>query len=590
MGERRMQTSTPGGTSGDQPLENREQDLVTQASQLVSAGHLQQASDLCRKLLNAEPLNASAMRLQGIIAGQQGRLLEGLRLVERALGLEPRNSGFHFTRGQLLMRMGKPMAAAEAYKLSAHLNTSDPLIPRHWVLALIACKRLSEAEAVANAALLQFPAAAELLDAAGLVYKAQGRYSQASEILERARALAPAYPDTWGTLAILYEESNRLDMALEVIGEGLQRWPMQQTLRFIRARCLRRRGMYAEAKSALLELLNSDAIEKLRKDIEYELGWCEDGLGNAVQAYDYFSQANLHAEQLPGYEPGPGVVFSQTIEALQNQFKPDWVRTWHHLPSTDPGHDPVFIIGFPRSGTTLLDTMLGAHADIKVLEESATIQAILQRLHRYAGGYPAGLASLIPEQLAELRRAYYLAAGPDGDSAGDRILVDKSPFNTVHAGLIHRVFPGSLLIFMVRHPCDVCLSCFMNNFELNSGTGYFTRLETSISLYCKVMALWLTYVELLRPNYRLVRYENLVTQPEYELRRLLKDLGVDWSDDVLQHAGHALRRGHIPTPSYAQVSHPIYTDACNRWRRYAEMLRPHLRELQPYIEAFGYAV
>ncbi|MDE2235242.1 MAG: sulfotransferase [Gammaproteobacteria bacterium] len=584
-----MPALMPESPSGTPCVTDGVQAWIARAYQRLSSGDLQLAGELCRRVLQADPLNANALRLQGIIEGQQGRIAEGLRLVEQAIDLEPGNPGFHFTRGQMLMRMGNPQAAAAAYQASAQLETDDPRSARHWILALIACSRLPEAGSAADAALLRFPACAELLDAAGQVYMAQGRYPAASRVLQQACSVSPTFPDAWGNLAILHEQSNRLDAALDLIQEGLQRWPAHPMLRFIRSRCLRRQGEYTQARSVLQELLNGEISEKLRVDVEYELGWCAHGLGETNTAYACFSQANLRAEQLPVYGPKPGMEFLDTIATLKTQFTPDWVAAWQALASTDFGHEPAFILGFPRSGTTLLDTMLGAHADIQVLEEPATIQAILQRLNRYTGGYPAALAGLTSELQSELRGEYFLAAGLNQNTAGGRKLIDKSPFNTVHAGLIHRLFPRALQIFVARHPCDVCLSCFMNNFEINSGTRHFTRLETSVRLYCQVMDLWFAYRELLPLNYKLVRYEDLVHQPEQVLRRLLADLGVDWSDQVLRHAGHALNRGHIPTPSYAQVIRPVNTDACERWKRYAEVMRPFLVDLQPYIEAFGYA-
>ncbi|HVC37161.1 MAG TPA: sulfotransferase [Gammaproteobacteria bacterium] len=476
------------------------------------------------------------------------------------------------------MRIGSPAAAVEAFKESAQLDSGNPRIPRHRVLALLECRRLPEAEAVARTALGTWPVSAELLDASGMVLMAQGRPDEACAVLERAREVAPDYPDPYGNLAILHEQRNHLDAALDVVKEGLKRWPAHRTLRLIRARCLRRRGKHIEAKLALQELLQGKLTDKLHLDIEFELGWCADGMDNATEAFRHFAQANLLAEELPSRVQEQGTDYLRMLASLQKRFDGGWVTSWRSLPSTEKTSDPAFIIGFPRSGTTLLDTMLGAHPEFRVLEEQPTVQAMLEYLATYAGGYPEGLATLTLDQQMALRAAYYQAA-----ATGQQRVLDKSPFNTVHAGLIHRVFPEALLIFVARHPCDVCLSCFMNNFEMNSGTQHFTRLETTVSLYCQVMALWQTYAETLPLRCQVVRYEDLVNQPEKELRHLLVGLGVSWSGSVLEHVTHALKRGHIPTPSYAQVYRPIYHDACYRWRRYTDFL-------QPYIETFGYAV
>lgn len=561
-----------------------------QAVKHLTAGRPGRAADMCRVILGVTPRNAPALHLLGIILAEQGQPLEGLRLVEQALEQEYRSAMFHFSHGQILMRLGNTTTAVEAFKKSAHLDPDDPRIIQYLVLALLAGRRSSEAETVVGMALEKWPGSAALLDASGMVLMAQGRYAHASVVLERARELAPDYPDTYGNLAIVHEQSNHLDAALELIKDGLGRWPANRALHFVRARCLRRLGKFAEAELVLQELLRGELTDKLHVDIEYELGWCADGLNQTAEAYRHFTQANLVAEKLPAYNATQGAEYLGMLTMLQKQFERDWVTEWRSLPFPQKPEDLAFVIGFPRSGTTLLDTMLGGHPEISVLEEPVNLQVMLDRLALYTGGYPAGLATLTLEQQLALRAAYFQAVSTYPAKSSRQRLLDKSPFNTVHVGLIQRMFPEAMLIFMARHPCDVCLSCFMNNFEMNSGTQHFTRLDTTVSLYCQVMALWLTYIRILPLRYQVVRYEDLVNQPEQELRRLLDSIGVSWSDDVLRHTAHAMERGHVPTPSYAQVNRALYVDACDRWQRYADYMQPFLKELQPYIEAFGYAI
>ncbi|HVA54974.1 MAG TPA: sulfotransferase [Gammaproteobacteria bacterium] len=590
MGNPSTQSPLDDVPPGNQPTAAPGTGNFDQALQHFSAGRLGHAAGVCHAILGVTPRYAPALHLLGIILADQGQLAEGLRLVEQALEQDHHSAAFHFTRGQILMRLGNPAASIGALEESAHLDPNNRRIPQQLALALLAGRRLSEAETVVGTALEKWPESAELLDASGMVLMAQGRHAQACVVLERAREVAPDFPDTYGNLAILYEQGNRLDSALDIVKQGLRRWPEHRTLRFVRARCLRRLGKYTEADLVLQELLSGELTDKLHADIEYELGWCADGMDHTAEAYRHFTQANLLAGKLPAYNATQGADYLRMLATLQKQFERGWAASWDSLPFPEKSEDLAFIIGFPRSGTTLLDTMLGAHPEFRVLEEQATVQAVLERLAMYAGGYPAGLATLTPEQQLALRAAYFQALAAYPDASRRQRLLDKSPFNTVHAGLIHRIFPEAKLIFVARHPCDVCLSCFMNNFEMNSGTQHFTRLDTTVNLYCQVMALWMTYVKILPLCYQVVRYEDLVEQPEKELRRLLDGIGVPWSENVVRHTSYAMERGHIPTPSYAQVNRPIYIDACDRWRRYADYMQPFLKKLQPYIETFGYAI
>ncbi len=160
--------------------------------------------------------------------------------------------------------------------------------------------------------------------------------------------------------------------------------------------------------------------------------------------------------------------------------------------------------------------------------------------------------------------------------------------NTINVGLILRVFPAARFIVAVRHPCDVCLSCFMHDFRLNGGTANFFSLQDAARLYRKVMDLWRQFVRVLPHPYHIVRYEDLIDDFEGETRRLLRFLDLPWNDAVLAHVEQAKRRRWISTPSYSQVTEPIYRRARYRWRRYADFLAPVMDVLKPHIEAFGY--
>ena len=467
-------------------------------------------------------------------------------------------------------------------------GADDPRARRRLALSLLQHRRLAEAEAVAQAALAGRSEPAEWLDFLGMVLMLRGRFDEACAHLERARELAPEYADTYVNLAVLHEQANRLDAALEVIAGGLKRWPGSMALRFMRARCQRRSGACKEAQLTLRELLRGPLTTKLHLDIEFELAWCADAAGEIREAFRHFSRANALAETLPSCEAARSANYLQMIVSLRQRFDRNWVASWDELPRTASEHDPVFIVGFPRSGTTLLDTMLGAHPEFALLEEQPALQSMLDFLATYPGGYPGALAPLTAKQQAAARATYQGAAAAVIGPIGTRRLLDKSPFHTAHAGGIQRIFPGAPILFVTRHPLDVVLSCFFTNFELNGGTVYFTTLASTVKLYCEMMSLWLCYVQRLQPNFRQVRYEDLLAEPERELRSILQFIGLPWSDAVKDHVSQAAARGRIASASYGQVGRPLYHEARDRWRRYAQYLKPYREQLLAYVEAFGY--
>ena len=284
-----------------------------------------------------------------------------------------------------------------------------------------------------------------------------------------------------------------------------------------------------------------------------------------------------------------GDVIWARVEVLAKRYSGDWVEDWRPIEGNDGQPDPVFLVGFPRSGTTLLDTILRSHAAIAVVEEAPAVAKMRKALERLPGGDPNGLAQLDPADLAGLRQTYFTELEkylePDDRSA---ILVDKLPLNIIEVGLIHRIFPKARFLFSLRHPCDCVLSCFMQDFKLNDAMANFLDLEDAARFYDKVMTLWQQYQELLPLGVQTVRYESLIEAFDETLTPVFGFLGVDWDEGVRDYAGTARRRGRINTPSYNQVTQPLYTRSRGRWERYREDLQPVLPLLLPWARRWGY--
>ena len=189
----------------------------------------------------------------------------------------------------------------------------------------------------------------------------------------------------------------------------------------------------------------------------------------------------------------------------------------------------------------------------------------------------------------ELRQIYFAELNQHLDMNDDAVvLIDKLPLNIIAAGLIHRIFPEARFVFAQRHPCDCVLSCFMQNFALNDAMANFLDLEDAARLYDKVMTLWLQYQSALPLQVHTVCYEILIEDFEETLTPLLDFLGVDWDEGLRDYTETAYRRGKIKTPSYNQVTQPLYTHARGRWQRYRQHLQPVLPLLLPWAERFGY--
>ena len=169
-----------------------------------------------------------------------------------------------------------------------------------------------------------------------------------------------------------------------------------------------------------------------------------------------------------------------------------------------------------------------------------------------------------------------------------KLLIDKVPMNTVHLGLIYRLFPEAKVIFSLRNCADVVLSCFMQKFGLNNTMANFLDLKSTANLYNKTMELFELYQNTLQLQIISVRYENLIVDTEYELKVLFDFLELPWEEGVLNYRQNSFG-AEINTPSYAAVSEKLYSSSRERWKNYEKQLQPVLPIIQPWLEKFGYS-
>jgi hypothetical protein len=250
------------------------------------------------------------------------------------------------------------------------------------------------------------------------------------------------------------------------------------------------------------------------------------------------------------------------------------------------GKPHVFLLGFPRSGTTLLEQVLASHADVVALGEKETltdsIEAFLTR--------PADFSRLVnasPEMLEQYRGLYWKEVAKFAGDVQGKALVDKNPINTVRLPLIARLFPNAKILFAVRDPRDVVLSCFRNQFDINSVTREFLSLGTTARFYDAVMHL----ADVCRARLSLdifeLRLEDLIADFDTKAREVCDFVGLPWDARLRDFASVARTRG-VATPSARQVVRDINASGVGQWRRYAKELEPVLPILQPWVSRFGY--
>ncbi len=517
-------------------------------------GQLEQAIEAFERALTFNPDAPEIYNNIGVTRQAQGRLDQAIVAFERARAINPEIPASHYNLGNALQAQGKLDQAIIAYERALSLNPDAP----------------------------------ETYNNIGVIRQAQGKPEQAIAAYQQALALEPDHIGTLGNLADMYERSNRLDDARSTATRGLALCADDALLNLTAATCERHEGRVQEAIARLVKINLSDLKPSTAATINYELGKLYNRSGDHARAFAHFSEGNRllsHTARQRDVDKGTA---RDEIDTLDAQLTEGWVSAWSAGAHSVDAESPVFFIGFPRSGTTLLEQVLSSHPRLQTLEEKGTVSEVVNLLAALPGSYPSALATLSAENIAQLRRTYFQVVAQALDREPGCILIDKLPLNILKIPVIHRVFPHAKFIVSVRHPCDVCLSCFMQSFELNPAMANFLTLEDTTAFYIKVMALWQKCLRVLPLDYHLVRYEDLVERFEHETRRVLEFIGVGWDEAVLGYAEHARRRETIATPSYHEVTEPIFQRAKYRWRHYAKELEPYMHRLAPYIEYFAY--
>ncbi|MBX3699217.1 MAG: sulfotransferase [Dokdonella sp.] len=250
---------------------------------------------------------------------------------------------------------------------------------------------------------------------------------------------------------------------------------------------------------------------------------------------------------------------------------------------------PVFVVGFPRSGTTLLEQMLSAHPAFASADEQPMVQRVIEKVREWNVAYPAGLARLTAAQCDQLRDLYRAEASRTVALPAGVRLVDKHPLNFLALPMIRRIFPNAPVIFCVRHACDSILSSYMQNFRDPRLAAECASPARLADLYVRLTRRWKHDSERRPERILISRHEELVADPETQLRRIGDLLGVEEIAPMLKFSEHAQARGFIGTPSYAQVVQGLNAEAVGRWQRYRAYLEPALPTLAPVLDYWGYS-
>jgi tetratricopeptide (TPR) repeat protein len=452
-----------------------------------------------------------------------------------------------------------------------------------------ACKlrQLELADRAWSKAIELEPHNAELIGLVGHQYEASRFPEKARACFLRAAAADPRGINSRISLAVLLEKTHCLDQARAAVAECLAIDPQDDQARYFSALLDRREGKLEEAERRLRDLIASEPRHPyVRYAARYELAQVLDRTDRFDEAMRLLGEAKDIVRGLAdaallmrGYDQS-----AESIRRFTASQPKDILRTWAKLfPERKREAIPplAFLGGHPRSGTTLLEQILDAHPGVAAVDEPAAFLEVLQPEFHKSN-------SLSSARVNVLRRHYIQALRQDlgGDAAG-KILVDKNPSPTARLPLWLRVFPELRVLIALRDPRDVALSCYFQNIPLNSANVNFLDFERLAKHYADLMGIWLMVREWEGFAWIQTRYEDIVADLPAEGRRVTGFLGLEWHPDQARFYEKSAAK-HLYSPTYQDVTRPVYHRSVARWHAYEKHLAPIFPVLEPFCRAFGY--
>jgi tetratricopeptide (TPR) repeat protein len=543
-------------------------------------GRAEEARGLFEALAGADGNDFESWDGLGLARLALGDAKGAIVALTRATGLRPTAIGYWINLARAHGAAHDPDAAVAAARKAVALAPDDGSTQLALGRALAAQGEKPAALTCLAAAKARVTGPEMLTEIADLEFTCNA--FDASEADYRAALAArPELRQAWLGLGKLVERTNRTAELFDLLDQAEQAGVSPEDTALLRARALRSDGRLEEALASAFR--SPEAIDTAAR--AQLIGEIADRLGDADGAFVAFSEAN---EALAAAWEGSAeraAEYRDTFQRLTDLVTPEWYARWPAPHPPGPRRAPLFIFGFPRSGTTLIDTMLSGHPDAVVLEEEPPIDAVAKKLGAFEQlpGMPAA-------DVDRLRDFYLAEVDKVAPDAGGRLIVDKHPLALGSTPLLHRLMPEARYIFVERHPCDVVLSCFITSAQMDANIANFFDFTGTALLYDRVLTFWERCRAVLPLQVHVVRYERLIADPETELRALAEFAGLEWTPQLLAHQSNASARAYIGSPSYAQVAEPIYTRARGRWLRYRRHMAPVLPILAPWAERMGYSL
>jgi len=523
-----------------------------------------------------------------VAAGDLARAFETASAAFRA---GQRHPAFHNARALWFQEQGRFPDALIEFEQALTLAPRDATLLNAIGLCYVRCNRAAEGVAAFDKAIETAPWLALTYFRKGWALEGTGDREAARAAYEKAVELEPDYPDALAGLASLAARDGKTDVAREYAARCLKLDPGEPTAIIALAMAANAEGQFEEAEQLLRKALEDPrAVGHTRGVLLAFLADALDGQNRTEEAFAAYRAKNeefrrLHAARMAGVPPATKVMASLAAY-LESTPVEKWQQGERPKAVERAPREHVFLMGFLRSGTTLLERVLDVHPDVVCLEERETLADLSQQFMQVPMGLDR-LAALKGLALETARASYWQGVRTFGVEPEGKAFIDKQPLNTFNLPMISKLFPDAKILFALRDPRDVVFSCFRRHFEVSQTMFEFLDLEDGARFYAAVMNVG----ELCRAKLPLTlhehRYEDMVEDFEGRMRAVCDFLGIEWTEAMRDFSEKA-RETVIRSPSAAQVRRPLYGEGVGQWRRYAKEFAPALPILAPWVKHFGY--
>ncbi|MGE0142186.1 MAG: sulfotransferase [Planctomycetota bacterium] len=541
--------------------------LVLLASACLALDRPRDALQSIRRALKLDDRRPDAHATLGNVQfalGEFGRARDAFR---RAIAGNRQEPGHHFGLGLALERLGEIDAAIAAYSAGIEVAPADPRLRINLGTCLLSQGALDLAvEHLAEATRLAPNMLAARLNLAG-AYRELGDYPAAIENYRAALKIAPTDPRGHATLGQVFREAGQIEAAIRSLQLAIDLAPSMAEPRITLAMTRNHVGTDEHTEWIESAAREPAAVGAKDHDVWFAHAKVLEDLGKPTESFEQLARANAARRETIDFDIGK---VAESFARVRQVFTRERQAAWAAVGCADP--TPIFIVGLPRSGTSLVEQILASHSQVHGLGETTIVQRAFEALD---GGYPEAFETIRPEALHEVGASIVeqLRRRARTDA---RNVVDKLPMNFTRLGAIRAVLPNATVLHCIRDERDVGYSIFRQNFERDVGFAFdLAEIGDYIKLYRELMDHWRSVLD--ADSFLEIRYEHLVANLESETRRILDRCELPFEPQCLEF--HRTERG-VKTASLQQVRRPVYRSSIGAWRRHADRLRPLLDRLE----------